>query len=197
MNDERRDWPTTLALLRSRGALRADPVRWRQLEALVRRAAQQPPAVQRALDARLTELADELGARCEAALAQRGAPRALAAPVITRSPLAALREHIGQTTPPTPELKSVRQHRGTWTKLAVQRRLHQSQAQVHDQAGPLNSAKLLHQVLTTMQATSPEYLHHLVSQVEALLWLEHALMGPVAPTVRPASPGARNRPAAR
>ena len=111
--------------------------------------------------------------------------------MITRSPLAALRDHIHQTTPPTPELKSVRQHRGTWTKLAVQRRLHQSQAQVHDQAGPLNSAKLLHQVLTTMQATSPEYLHHLVSQVEALLWLEHALMGPVVDSRRTEAPRRR------
>lgn len=179
MNDTARpDWPTRLALLRSRGALRADPVRWRRLEALVRRAQQQPPAVQRQLDGRLTALADELDALCTAALAHRSAPRPLVAATARPSPLAALRAHIDQTTPPTPELKAVREHRGTWARLAVKRRLTQSQAQVHDQAGPLNSARLLHQVLTVMQATAPDYLHRLVSQVETLLWLEHALMGP-------------------
>ncbi len=59
-----------------------------------------------------------------------------------------------------------------WRALAEQL------AQVPPQAGPLNTQRLVHEVLSTLDALAPAYLHRLVAQLEALLWLEREAQGP-------------------
>jgi hypothetical protein len=70
------------------------------------------------------------------------------------------------------ELKAVRDYRSTWSRLAVEQRLHQALASVPSNAGPLNTQRLVHQALRTLNTLSPAYLQRLVVQGEALLWLE-------------------------
>lgn len=78
------------------------------------------------------------------------------------------------------ELKSLSRFRSTWARLSVDRQLSRSLAKVPDNPGPLNSQRLVLRALQLMQQRSPAYLDHFVSQVETLLWLEHARLSPAA-----------------
>lgn len=139
--------------------------RQRHIDALARRAATQPGPTRQLLEERLATLR---------AAQQRTAPGH--APVTRQSavprPLAELLAHIQRHAAAPGELRAVHQDRGTWSRLHVQHRLVQSLAQVPAQAGPLNTEHLLHQALTLMQSTSPDYLQHFMVHVEALLALE-------------------------
>ena len=72
------------------------------------------------------------------------------------------------------ERKTVRYFRHTWSCLRVDQRLAQALTEVPGNAGPLNTQRLLHQSLTAMRDTSPDYLLRFMSHVETLLWLETA-----------------------
>ena len=183
---ERSSTPTTalsegLEALRAQGAPRVDPVRFRHIEALQRRAAAHQGETRRLLDARL--------ARLMSTCAQAVAQASTAAPKLrnqapTRSALAELLAHpagptadAGQRTPHAHapnELKTVRYFRSTWSRLRVDQQMVQALAGVPDQAGPLNTQRLLHQALTLMRQASPDYTQRFMAQVEALLWLEQA-----------------------
>jgi hypothetical protein len=71
-----------------------------------------------------------------------------------------------------------------------------SQALVPENAGPLNTQRLLHQALTLMRDASPDYVHRFISHVEALLWLDQARPTGTAATkdaTRSARAGRRTR----
>lgn len=165
------------------------PIRRLRLEALARRAAAHQGATRALLDARLATLRAEPAP----AVPQPAAPRQTTAP--SPHPLRALVAALtpatapiplAQDTPATtlvdwpassahpPELRAVRQHRATWSRLRAEQRVLQTQTTLPDQAGPLNSQRLLHRALTTMRETAPGYLQHFMGQVEALLWMEQA-----------------------
>jgi hypothetical protein len=110
-------------------------------------------------------------------------------------PLAELVRHIdGQTTArgpagakaldaPTPsegapmaELKTVQRFRDTWTRLRVDDQLNRSQAKIPENPGPLNSHLLVLRSLHRMQEISPAYLDRFMAHVDALLWLDHAVL---------------------
>lgn len=170
-----------LEALRAQGAPRVDPVRFRHIEALQRRAAAHQGETRRLLDARLARLMSS----CEQAVAQAGsAEPKLRNQAPTRSALAELLAHLagptadlGQRTPHAHapnELKTVRYYRSTWSRLRLDQQMVQALAGVPDQAGPLNTQRLLHQALTLMRRASPDYTQRFMAQVEALLWLEQA-----------------------
>lgn len=177
---------------------------WRQrhITALARRAALQQGAVRQLLETRLLALQAALDAVPEpGATACRGMPAA--GP--RSSPLAELLARLAQPggagtppghalqTQPPRELKALRDYRSTWSQLAVEQRVHQALARVPANAGPLNTQRLVHQALTALRDASPAYLHRLVAQVEALLWLEQLGQGaPAGPANRKA--GAASRP---
>jgi hypothetical protein len=175
------DAGAALAALRERGRDRADPVRFRFIEAMARRADAHGGDARRMLDERIAQLlaayGDALTDRPEAASAPQQA-----SPV--RGALAELAEHIAQHAPApaaglpsggtTPELKAVAYYRSTWSKLSAERRLTQSLAKVPDNAGPLNSHHLVHRALILMRDLSPEYLNRFMSYVDALLWIDQA-----------------------
>ncbi len=106
--------------------------------------------------------------------------------------LADLLAYIARHTAPAGELKAVRDHRGTWVCLGMEQRLRQSGTQVPDNAGPLNTQRLLHQALTVMRDTSPAYFQHFMGHVEGLLALE-ALSQPPGLAKKNAARGARRR----
>ncbi len=191
------DAGATLEAWRKQGAHRLDPVRFRFIEAMARRAAAHNGETRRLLDDKVDRLLRTYGDDLEKAgppasrsASLRGSPPSQA----SRGPLAELVEHIGRLAPssgrgpaaitdgvPTPEgtreLKTLSYFRSTWSRLSADRRLTQSLAKVPENAGPLNSQHLVHQALTLMRDLSPEYLNRFMAYVDTLLWLEQANAG--------------------
>lgn len=198
------DAVAALAAWRARGQHRLDPVRFRLIEAMARRAQPHGGEARRLLDARLAALIEAYGRRVdEAAAAPAAAP---AADPADGSPLAQLLAEVARDMPappasaggasalaPAPELKAVRLFKRTWLRLSADRRITQSLAKVPDNAGPLNSHHLVHRALVLMHELSPEYLHRFMSHVDGLLWLEQ-LQGEGAPAAAPTPPRAEGAP---
>jgi hypothetical protein len=234
---------TAIEQMKTDGVHRFDPVRFRFIEAMLRRAAQQQEPVSRlvaeragaAMDdyreafeqarsraaellARLCstrpECAEEAGALFEAAqyrelerLARRELRRG------RQAPLAALTERIingpgDEDLPPgptsmeellrrqeeeillsfsadddqelptpratAPELKSVRQFRGTMARLNADKLVRQAVGEAPPDCGPLNPQMLAIRSLTAMSELSPHYLSRFVSYIDTLFWLEQA-----------------------
>ena len=79
-----------------------------------------------------------------------------------------------QTPGASGELKAIRQFRRTWSALAVDKQLAQAIEQAPDNAGPLNSQRLVLRSLALMREISPDYLRRFMSYADALLWLDQA-----------------------
>jgi hypothetical protein len=185
----------TLAAWRARGDHRFDPVRFRFIEAMARRAAGHQGPARALLDAKLAQAAADYRERLERA---RGGDDAAAAspapathPTAPRSALAELVDRLerhdaraGAAGPDgaPPELKSLQLFRSTWARLSTERRLMQSRDAVPDKAGPLNSQQLVHRCLHLMHEASPGYLQHFIAYVDGLLALEQ--MVPATPPSR-------------
>ncbi len=191
---------------RASGAAAVDPVRFRWIEAMARRATAHAGATRRRLDARLLQLLDDYARRI--AQAPHHPPAPPDPPIgATRGPLGVLVDdlarHAAATTgdaalpmaasgarsaPGAPvELRTLSRFRSTWVQLSARQRLAQVRAQVPDNAGPLNTQQLVHRSLRLMQAQSGGYLEHFMAHLDALLLLEQALDPPL-----PVSPGARH-----
>lgn len=90
----------------------------------------------------------------------------------------------------------------TWERLSTGLRLKQSQLQVPDNAGPLNSNNLIHRALLLMRDQSPEYLQHFLSYVDTLSWMDQLHVGTTTPKLKeapraPAKPATKNKAAPR
>lgn len=177
----------TIDAWRQRGADRLDPVRFRFLEAMARRAVAHEGEARRLLDERLTHLL----AVYEADLAKTAEAKKKTSPATpAASGLAELLAHVaertgiaeGSATAGTSDLKSLRYFRSTWSRLSADRRLNQSQAKVPENAGPLNSQHLVHRAITLMRDASPDYLNRLMSYIDTLSWIDQANVSAPAPT---------------
>ena len=186
-----------IAALRAQGADQHDPVRFRFIEALARRTEAQQGEARQVLEERLAAV---LQAYTDA-LAQPDMPRRQSSTAGTPSPLAALIRRMptpvsencnsiaapnapdGQlprgdalTSAPMPapaaELKSLHYFRDAWAKLSIEQHLAQALAQAPENAGPLNSHRLVLSALERMRDVSPGYLAHFIGYAEGLLWLE-------------------------
>ncbi|MBT2332494.1 DUF2894 domain-containing protein [Variovorax paradoxus] len=174
---------------RASGEHRRDPVRFRFIEVLARRASAHEGDARRILDNRLAALLAAYRehlekARCTDSVAAVPDGSAKQAARLPRGPLAELVEHMARQVPlqgdgppandATPELKTLRYFRSTWSRLSADRRLTQSLAKVPENAGPLNSHHLVHRSLMLMHELSPEYLNRFMSYVDTLLWVDQA-----------------------
>ncbi|MBR8657528.1 DUF2894 domain-containing protein, partial [Achromobacter sp. Marseille-Q0513] len=179
---------------RERGADRLDPVRFRFMDALERRAEPHAGAARALLDQRLAALLDAYAADLERDEAAPGSPAAqpsvaadhdardsaAVAPIDTPLPadtLASLARALdtGHAVPwrsAYPELPLLDVYRDIWAKVSANRQLRQSEQQVPDNAGPLNSNNLVHRSLALMRQLSPGYLHQFLSYLDALAWME-------------------------
>ena len=167
-------------------AATADPgnavaaIRLFRVEALRRRAATVGGEARRLLDARLATLRHG-----------HDAPPAARAPVASTPPargalaglvecLEARRSASGSAgvAPPVGtgasahELDAVHELRRIWTRVRTGSQLRRSLASAPVDAGPLNSASLVHRALGLMQDTAPGYLEHFMAYVDALACLE-------------------------
>jgi hypothetical protein len=117
-------------------------------------------------------------------------------------PLAGLLAHISNQSPDAdiapgrhyPELPLLDEFRETWTRLNTDRQLRQSQDQVPDNAGPLNSSHLMRRALLLMQKVSPGYMRHFLAHADALSSLEqlHEATGPAKSVPRAAAAGRKS-----
>jgi hypothetical protein len=177
---------SAIEALRERGAQQADPVRFRFIESLARRAANHEGAARRVLDERLAQLLSAYDEKLDSAQRlQRGSqPPAYVDPT-PRSALADLIADLGgHSAPPvvsnakstaidsTVELKTLPFFRRTWSRLSADQRLAQSLAALPENAGPLNSHHLVHRSLTLMRDLSPGYFDRFVAHADALLSLQ-------------------------
>ena len=105
------------------------------------------------------------------------------------SPLAALNAHIAQASRqargdvsasaahqggPWPDLRSAARFRETWSRISAEEEVIQAVERAPDNAGPLNSYRLVLRTLGLMQELSPDYLRRFMVQAETLLWLDQA-----------------------
>ena len=164
---------------RERGDHHHDPVRFRFIEALARRAAMHRGDARRILDDKLTRLlaayGEDLDTRVSCADATANPPTPP-----DRSALAELVDHIGRHAS-THDVETLSYFRSTWSRLSAERRLTQSLAKLPENAGPLNSHQLVHRSLTLMRELSPEYLHRFMAYVDTLLWIDQANAGSATP----------------
>lgn len=85
-------------------------------------------------------------------------------------------------------------------EVRTRSQLRQALAAAPADAGPLNSASLVHRALSRMQALSPEYLRHFLAYVDAVSALQPLCSGAVKPVEsgsRGAAPGKRSRARSR
>ena len=208
-----RDFDAPLAALRELGAQRFDPVRFRFIEALARRAAARGGEVRRILDVRLAAALAEYRDRFDATRPEADvnadsgsgfscSPKPAATLDVQHpsGPLADLVRHIawhssqrasdsladGALVPADPpaELNALRDFRSTWARLRVDQQLSQSLAKGAGNAGPLNSHRLVLRSLKLMHEISPGYLARFVAHADALLWLDQASGGSAAAPLR-------------
>lgn len=71
------------------------------------------------------------------------------------------------------ELGSVRRFGEVWAKVSAQQQVDRALDRGPENAGPLNSHRLMLRALSLMRDLSPDYLRRFLSQVDTLLWLEH------------------------
>jgi hypothetical protein len=174
----------TLDAWRERGADRLNPVRFRFIEALERRAAGHNGEARRILDNRLSVLVEAYAQDLERT-ASCGTDAGSAPPsgnAAARGTLAELSGYISnhawavQDVVPGshsyPELELLDYFREVWSKLSAESQLRQSLEQVPGNAGPLNSSSLVHRSLSLMRELSPGYLQQFLSYIETLSWLE-------------------------
>ena len=177
----------TLDSLRAEGAQHLDPVRFRYLEVLDERLSAQPPAVRQVLARRLQAAVADYAGRVQTA-----APRAPVAAAVakTPSPLQQLNRELSARTRPeadsvlagagasVSDLQSVRRFSEVWSKISAEKQLAQALTRGPENAGPLNSHRLMLRSLALMRSLSPDYLRHFLVQMDSLLWLERAAVRP-------------------
>lgn len=193
MASETLDPASMLQAWRESGADRVKPARFRAIEALVRRAADQTGQVRRLLDERIGGLihayAEELEKAAPVTVERDMTMMTTAPNPRPRSALTELVDQIAANRAPSnrdrpaaddtarpsrfdPEPEALDYFRHTWSKLSTERRLRESHEQVPGNAGPLNSESLVYRSLSLMRELSPEYLRQFLGYVDALSWIE-------------------------
>ncbi len=98
---------------------------------------------------------------------EEGSKTSEGAPGQTLEALDALRALLGQRT----ELQALDVVRQRAWKRDVEARIEQAVATLPEAAGPLNSQGLVVKALVALDHRAPEYLKHLASYLDTLLWL--------------------------
>ncbi|KLI98985.1 DUF2894 domain-containing protein [Luteimonas sp. FCS-9] len=181
----------------AQGLDRRQPLRVHAVAAMLRRADGLQGAPREALLQRADALAQALDA-----VSGTTAPDTAARPAAP-GPLGALAQamHAGHAATPYPELPALDAFRRLWSAVRIGSQVRRSLAKTSDDAGPLNSSRLVHRSLTLMRQVSPEYLQHFLAYVDTLSGLAQlqeagALPGQAAPAPG-GKPRARGKPRRR
>ncbi|AFT88205.1 DUF2894 domain-containing protein [Paraburkholderia phenoliruptrix] len=202
---------------RARGADLVDPLRFRFIDALERRAAGHSGEARRVLDKKLAALLEAYAREVERGECadhehhsplRAGAATATTPAICEREPSqSALAQLVGELQgaarrpppgqPAYPELPELDYFRETWARVRTDQQVRQSLQPAPGNAGPLNSSSLVHRSLSLMRELSPGYLKQFLSYVDALSWLEQVGGGAPAskdpPRAATAGKGARGK----
>ncbi|WP_231755271.1 DUF2894 domain-containing protein [Bordetella sp. N] len=80
-----------------------------------------------------------------------------------------------------PELPLLDEFQQLWSRVSASLRVQESQFEVPDNAGPLNSSHLVHRSLALMRELAPGYLQHFLAYVDVMSWLEPMVVPAVPP----------------
>ena len=170
------------------GCHRQDPVRFHYMEVLSQRLQSQQDAVRgvltEKLGAALNAYREQLALTSEATI-QKPRTNTVTTQGTGHASLAELNRYIrsatdvgtdtqvtGETVAP-PEMKSVRHFKHAWSRMRAQDQVLKAVQQGPENAGPLNSHRLVLRSLSLMRDLSPDYLQRFLSHTESLLWLDH------------------------
>ena len=179
--------------LRAEGLHGHDPARFHYLEVLARRLPLQPPAVQQVLRHRWHAAVADYAERARSASSLPGT----AVAITTNAPLAQLNRDLqarteGDAAPGLagggagmPDMKSVRRFSEVWSKISAEQQVAQALVRGPENAGPLNSHRLMLRALRLMRGLSPDYTRRFMAQMDALLWLEQVHAKTAPPAARP------------
>jgi hypothetical protein len=171
----------TLESLRAQGAHLHDPARFHYLEVLSRRLQAQPATVQQVLARRLGAAVSDYAVRAASAPVRSAVAKAMPP---ARSALAELNNELKTRdqsdaqgmllgdSANLSDMKSVRQFSEVWSKISADQQVVQALHRAPENAGPLNSQKLMLRSLELMRTLSPDYLRRFLSHMDSLLWLE-------------------------
>ena len=195
-----------LDALRSAGAGRVDPVRLRYLEVLAGRIASAEPATRQLLLGRWRADCTKLEERCLRAAASSGVAQTPSARPAAVAPLAQLNHYIRSASQAAAaggthalpgddasELRSLRDFRETWSRIAAVDQVDAAVTRGPENAGPLNSHSLVLRSLALMRSLSPDYLRRFLSQMETLMALEQAADRQREPVAAKAKPKAARK----
>lgn len=181
---------------RAQGADHMDPLRFHYLEALQKRVPVHDGEAKRALQSRLSlhlqayadalerSASDTLDSECAEALAEtsRGTLGRLLEDIARQAGACGGRHAAGDDTGDEtgdetgdsnfPKLRALDDFRKIWASVSSDSQARRSLEQSPTNAGPLNSASLVHRSLMLMRDLSPAYLQQFMSYVDALSWLE-------------------------
>ncbi|ADV27195.1 hypothetical protein Psesu_1348 [Pseudoxanthomonas suwonensis 11-1] len=176
-----------LARWRAAGADRAQPLRFAALEALARRAQAQQGLARARIEERLARLLERYAADLDAAVAspQGNTASATAGPLaeVTARLAGIARQRHGTTSAgEVQEMAMLGELRRLWAQVRSESQLRRSLQDLPEDAGPLNSGKLVHRALNLMGGLSPQYLRHFLAHLDTLAWIGQV----EAPAPRPA-----------
>lgn len=169
---------------RAQGADRIAPVRFHYIDALRQRMQQMDGDARHTLHGRLDALLAAYAEVVATATATQGKTPA-AAPdggdtlaSLTRL-LAEHEKHGGATPPrdagtpaPLPQMDALADARRIWSDVRTRSQVRQSLEQTAEDAGPLNSSRLVHRAIQTMGDCSPAYREHFLVYLDTLSWLQ-------------------------
>lgn len=197
MAADRTDIDALLAAWRACGADRIDPVGFHRIAALRRRTAARSGAARQALETQLAAQVEAFGrqwegravagARAAAGMADAFVGDAEGTHAQARAPsaLGALIEAMAADGDMAsedasrrlrraayPELPALEEVRRLWSDVRTRSQMRRSLAAPTEDAGPLNSSRLVHRALTRMRDVSPGYLRQFLAYADTLSWLE-------------------------
>ncbi len=172
--------------------------RWRQcsglagssqlamLEALARRADACTGSRRQRLERRLAQLCARLDPVLDAAAPAPAQPAAGALAEVTARLDAIARARHGQAGDGAePEMAMLGELRRLWMQVRSDSQLRRSLQDLPEDAGPLNSGKLVHRALNLAGELSPQYLRHFLAHLDALAWIAQVPVPAVAPAAAP------------
>ncbi len=187
--------------IRSHAVAHGSSMQQRLVQAMERRAANLQGAATQNVLGRLSSLATDPVKPANAAASGNDVPSS------SQNTLRALLDHIGQRStsfermdtgshatsqPVLPPVAALAEARQLWSSLRTESQAREALAAEPTDAGPLNSAQLVHRALKLMSETSPGYLRHFLAYVDALSWLAEIAPGFVKSSA-PAAPKGRTR----
>lgn len=162
-----------------RGERPGASMRQRVIEAMERRTADLQGTAKQEMLARLSALADAASppiAMAEDRIAtpsSQGSLRTLLDHIAAypRMRDGADAEPSATPSPNVPAMAALVEVRQLWSQLRTESQAREALAAEPTDAGPLNSAQLVHRALKLMRETSPEYLRHFLAYADTLSWL--------------------------